>query len=292
MLVIGSLALFSFGVVGSYNDTDVICTKDEYLSLVQPNELVIKETDTKIVTNDGCMYHEYNIIPAELDPDNPYSILHEVCCSKVFRGVRFATPEACLAIKYCHRFKDSKHFDKTRNDIKKLEALGIKRQEHELFTLVEKLFLRKPVSLAVKADEFFRKEDKFYKYKHDDIHAAIVYPEEPAYKKILKGEVQCSKELFDSLNLDDKLACAIEETFVLLLERSVIPNSTTALTQTKLEKLFDLSLRKVCTRITSGYFREFCWDNQEIIKAVAYPKLMMYYSNWLQALNFNRVSLF
>jgi hypothetical protein len=47
----------------------------------------------------------------------------------------------------------------------------------------------------------------------------------------------------------------------LTLERGLIPNNF----ETDPKKTFEIALKKVCTSITSGWFREWCWNNYNFI---------------------------
>jgi hypothetical protein len=49
----------------------------------------------------------------------------------------------------------------------------------------------------------------------------------------------------------------MEETYVLALERSLIPFPG----KMQPRDAFKLALQKVCTSITSGWFREYAWNN-------------------------------
>ena len=72
---------------------------------------------------------------------------------------------------------------------------------------------------------------------------------------------------FESAPYQVQMNCVLEEAMVLALERSIIPRDKLfAATQTELDEAMDISLRKICTRITSGYFREFAWRNLDAIR--------------------------
>lgn len=169
------------------------------------------------------------------------------------------------ALKMSHRYlRNSPHFKKTMNDIKLLRKefgplikypLFLKRREDETYDYQHP-------DLTVNKDAFFKNE-VFYKYDHDDIHEAIKLESTPAYKDIIcDGEqVKCSKEKWDALREGRKLFCALEECYVLSLERGLIPNDF----KTDPYKTFKVALMKVCTSITSGWFREWCWENHNMI---------------------------
>jgi len=88
----------------------------------------------------------------------------------------------------------------------------------------------------------------------------------PLYKKILKSgqEVECDKSLFDNLSLTEKLFCVIEEAEVLALERCLIPwmnEGHIEKIEDPTQKAYSWAIMRICTDITSGWFRDFCVDN-------------------------------
>ena len=98
-----------------------------------------------------------------------------------------------------------------------------------------------------------------YTYDHDAIHRAVAYLEQPAYTyyKDDQAEVFCSKDKFFALRPEKRLYGVAEEAYVLALERSLIPHPGVLTPR----KAFEMALMKVCTSITSGWFREFAWEN-------------------------------
>ena len=179
-----------------------------------------------------------------------------------------APPEVCLAIKISHKFKkNTRNFLKTMYHIKFLESKGIKLDD----SLLEIVKLRQKESLNyghpklnVSKETFF--DDTIYTYDHDSIHEAIAILDKPAYMSyIVDGEqVMTSKEKFMSCPEHIKLLGVYEETCVLALERSQIPNDFSI----PAEKSFKLALEKVCTSITSGWFRDYAYDNYHKVIAI------------------------
>lgn len=77
-------------------------------------------------------------------------------------------------------------------------------------------------------------------------------------------QVMTSKEKFMSLPEHIKLLGVYEETCVLALERSQIPNEFNL----DPKKSFMMALEKVCTSITSGWFREYAYNNYKKVIAL------------------------
>ena len=62
---------------------------------------------------------------------------------------------------------------------------------------------------------------------------------------------------------------------VLALERHQIPNDF----RPHPKKSFDMALMKVCTSITSGWFREWAWENYDQVQGLFNPA----YVDWFKA---------
>lgn len=181
-------------------------------------------------------------------------------------GFYWATPDICLAIKTSHRFlKNNPFFLKTMAHIKYLRNKGVtlneELQEIMLQRQKETLSYNHP-KLDVNKSSFFN--DTIYTLDHDSIHEAVALAGRPAYTFYMKdgSEVMTSREKFEALPEAIKLAGVYEETCVLALERSQVPNGFNIPAATS----FYMALEKVCTSITSGWFREYAWEHyQEVV---------------------------
>jgi hypothetical protein len=187
----------------------------------------------------------------------------------------FATKEACLALKLSHRYKkDSPHFLKTMQDIRYYRALGITltpELEHLWMPQREaETYVYNHPKLDVSKGEFFSGDGVRYVYDHDSIHETVAILQEwkdgkivqmPAYTLYMKdgAQVMTDKEKFFLQEEKIRLYGVYEEACVLALERSQIPFDFKPLPRYSFEK----ALMKVCTSITSGYFREYAWENYE-----------------------------
>lgn len=176
-------------------------------------------------------------------------------------GLAFASLDILYMLKMTHRFKkNSPHFLKTMEDIHAMRSYGRKiKPEHKEFyerRLKETLSYSHP-KLNQDKKSFFT-DDVPYVYDHDTIHLTVARHGKPAYNfyKPDEAEVFCSRELFEAQPLDIRLSGVYEEACVLALERSQIPYPNN-----DPKKSFDMALMKVCTSITSGWFREFAWEH-------------------------------
>lgn len=168
-----------------------------------------------------------------------------------------------FTLKASHRFlKNSPHFWKTARDYHCLKAAGavIVPEYQEFFSLREKeTYTYLHPKLNVDKDNFFKGDQIEYVYDHDSIHEAMKHLDKPAYSFFQKdgAQVACDKNKFFALPEQTKIFSILEETYVLALERSQIPypNSLTP------RKSFLMALSKVCSSITSGWWRSYAYEN-------------------------------
>lgn len=206
-------------------------------------------------------------------------------------GTMSASLNLLYMLKMSHRYrKNSPHFLKTMNDIHLMRKhkAEIPSNMLELYKEREKwTYYYSHPKLNTSKDEFFKKEDaQIYKYDHDDIHIAVKHLELPAYRYYMKddNEVQCDKNKWNLLSNEHKLLGVLEECYVLALERSQIPFPDTSRLIS-----FKIALMKVCTSITSGWFREFAWENYYKVLSMYNPD---YVDKFNSALNAGNVKLF
>lgn len=190
-------------------------------------------------------------------------------------------------IKMCHRYKrNSPHFLKTMSDIKFLREKVTREEADKWLTLGPNkpiVELREAESydyahpkLNVTSKEFFTGDGVNYVYDHDSIHLAVALSLEvsssgefcvptPAYTYYMKdgSEVMTSKAKFFSVDEQIRLYGVYEESCVLALERSQIPHGLGKEGGPSARWSFEMALMKVCTSITSGWFREYAWENYQ-----------------------------
>jgi len=169
-------------------------------------------------------------------------------------------------IKMSHRFlKNSPHFLKTMHDINLMKSYGayIPEEYKNLFKLREKETYNyaHPNLSQNKMGFFDPNQGVQYQWNHDDIHKVFAKMENPAYSYYKKDneEVQCSKEKFFLVDEHIRLNGVYEESLVLAAERSQIPFKG----KVDPKWSFLKALEKVCTSITSGYFRNYAYDNYD-----------------------------
>lgn len=121
---------------------------------------------------------------------------------------------------------------------------------------------RRHPKLNQSKDNFFE-EAEFKIFDHDSIHKAVALGENPAYTYMQDGEVWCSKKKWNKLSETEKLNCVLEEASVLALERSIIPSLFLGRPFIGAEKAFNYALMKICTTITSGFFRNYAIEHYQ-----------------------------
>ncbi|QBX32747.1 hypothetical protein Asfd1_121 [Aeromonas phage Asfd_1] len=253
-------------------DHDFIAYEDEwgeYQARWQGRSVAVKSPNVRaFVVGDGksrCCYHEAYIVQPDSSDEMIYQLMGAVPGKDVY-----ATPEILLAMKMAHRFKkNTRNFIKTMMHIHKLREFGVVMgPEHEaIFKKREQESLNYGhPKLNVNKGAFFK--DDIYTYDHDTIHEAIAIREKPAYRSYMVdgAEVMTSKEKFFMCPRETQLLGVYEEACVLALERCLVPFPGKVAPY----NAFLMALEKVCTSITSGWFREFAWENYcEVVKIYA-----------------------
>lgn len=293
MILIGSRALL-FRAPKILNrkpeDFDFIGREDEILKWLEENSIsnFVRENSRFVVPDQQI---EFDIIQPnssnemlELIVKNDPSTID----SKEFGLIPNLDLLFCL--KASHRYlKNSPHFWKTAIDYHRMKSIGAKiRPEYmDFFKLREKETYARQAhpKLNVNKKEFF--DESFgvrYDFQHDDIHQSIVLGEKPAYTYYLKdgAEINCDKEKFFALDEKIRRAGVIEEACVLSIERSLVPHPNVMTPK----QAWTFALSKVCSSITSGWFREYAYENIfEVMKS--YPE--NYWERFQQALTEGKV---
>lgn len=96
------------------------------------------------------------------------------------------------------------------------------------------------------------------KYEHDALHYATCYGDRPIYEELKTDDtkVWCSQEKWALLSHEKQVQCIREEAFVIAIERYLIPRPTYPA-----RFALDASISRICTTLTSGWFRDFAIEN-------------------------------
>jgi hypothetical protein len=253
-------------------DFDFIGTREEYDQWFQANQHKIHPTEvypemdnTKMIVK-GDVICEWDII----QPDSSNELLRQLVegnsdsIQTSFGWI--PTLDLLFTIKDSHKFKkfqfSANGFWKTAMDWHMMKRMGACiRPEYQEF---HKLRMKETYNYAhpklnVKKDDFFKDDGLEYVYEHDDLHEVVKLHERPAYTYYLKeGEqVLCDKNKFFSISEDIRLAGGIEEGLTLALERSLIPHKGIWAP----DYAFRFACAKVASSITSGFFRQYCFEH-------------------------------
>jgi len=122
-------------------------------------------------------------------------------------------------------------------------------------------------SLNMTNEEFFAKSAAYVgrKYEHDDLHRLVMFYDTPMYTKLKtdQSKALCLRSKWDELSLDDQIRAVKEEAYVIALERKIIPAYERGETITRAvgEEAFSWAIERICTTLTSGWFREFAIEH-------------------------------
>lgn len=269
MITIGSRAMKFHNILPEgreVNDWDFVCTFSEFRKWTRDNKSNIKSctplSDSSYhVRFSNGMNYEFEIA---WEGTSGADLLSSF-------GDEYLIPSWQLAMKLSHRYlKNSPHFLKTMRDIQHLRTVcGLNEMQQEWLKKREvETYIYKHPRLDVDKEAFFKDDGIRYLYDHDSIHLTqgliwnlIQQRPQPAYTYYMKegSEVMTSKQKFFNNGERVRLHGVYEETCVLALERSQIPYNF----KPDPKKSFEKALMKVCTSITSGWFREYAWENYD-----------------------------
>lgn len=279
LLLIGSRAAHHHhpSIWGVYNDLDIICTYADFKKFIREHKVSATPIGkNKFVGEWKCgRMIEFEIAWPDSSGADLLSIVEGT--TETIGGVEFFIPSMdwLFALKSSHKFKKNcPHFNKTIRDYHRMKGLGCTIPDEEWLKKREKeTYVKKRPNLNTTKKDFFHDSDLKYVYDHDTLHIAVAHLDEPAYEyyKADNAEVFCSKEKWDSCDQKIRLYGVLEESYVLALERSQIPFGDTISPKNS----FKIALMKVCTSITSGWFRAFAYENY-------YEVMSMYSDDYIE----------
>lgn len=199
---------------------------------------------------------------------NP-NLLKNYAMERYATGIRVGefnvvSPKGLFIVKRSHLWRDLSfgkhitHFHKYLNQVRGDLNTGdwVVYKERLLATQVQ--FPKQHPRLDVSVGEFF---DDYVpkKYDHDYLHELLAYEAKPMYSRLQRdsSKAWCEKDLWESLTHTQKIQCCAEETQVIAVERFMVPSQWEFIPRLAYMK----SLEKVCTTLTSGWFRDFAIDN-------------------------------
>lgn len=286
MILIGSRALAlraPKALMRKPLDFDFVCTQSEFDFWLAKNGEKVNPTKVYPMVNEHNNVHkmivegstncEFEIIT----PGTTSVELHELVMSD---KESFETPfgmvpsfDMLFTIKSSHKYlRNSPHFWKTLVDYHIMKRMGaVIRPEWQSFhkSREKETYWYKHPKLNQSKDSFFADDNIQYVYDHDTIHESVARGDKPAYTYYMKdgAQVDCDKEKFFAIDQQIRLNGVVEEAAVLAIERSLVPHPGVWTP----EYAWKFALAKVCSSITSGWFRAFAYENAlEILKL--YPQ--------------------
>lgn len=123
--------------------------------------------------------------------------------------------------------------------------------------MTKKAFPQRNPNLMQTKEDFFD-DAVTKKYDHDYLHELFAYYDKPLYTRMLRDKnlAWCNKDQWETFTHEDQLKCVAEETYVIAAERFLIPNNWNFPSKLAYMK----ALTKVCTTLTSGWFRDKAID--------------------------------
>lgn len=272
MILIGSraLALRAPGLLTRKPmDFDFICTKEEFDSWMEKNSHKVQPTkiypemNGKKMIVEGSSNCEFELIQPGLSNEMLVSLVDSDKDTFETPFGKVPSLDMLFTLKYSHKYlKNSPHFWKTMVDYHMMRRAGARiREEYAAFLKLreKETYNYSHPKLNVTKENFFKDDNIQYVYDHDSIHVSVARGERPAYTYYMKDGEQVltdKKKFFDSPR-EIQLNGVIEESAVLAIERSLVPHPGVWTP----EYAWRFALSKVCSSITSGWFREFAYEN-------------------------------
>lgn len=201
-------------------------------------------------------------------------------------GISFADMHMLYIMKLGHVHRNTLKWEKHIDDLMYIKKKGYyadnakyygsQYTNKELITMYrkdtdERLGAQVLPNLNVTKEQFFNDGVKKY-IDHDVLHEVLAHYDKPMYTKMQKnGEVFCYKELWDDFSHVNKIYTVLEECYVIACERCIIPVHVTGSKEFYARAAFMWALRRVCTDLTSGFFREFAINNYSSIIGLYNP---------------------
>jgi hypothetical protein len=269
MILIGSRALAlraPYALFRQPKDFDWVCTQQEFDQWMEKESFKVKPTkvypegSNKMIV-EGSTNCEFEIIKPGTSSEMLVDLVKADCIETPFGMV--PSLDMLFTIKSSHKYlKNSPHFWKTVADYHIMKKIGAKvRPEYEAFLKLreKETYTYAHPKLNQSKDGFFADDGLIYEVDHDDIHESVRRFDKPAYRYYMKdgAEVQCDKAKFFACSRDIQLAGVVEEAATLAIERSLLPHPGVWTP----EFAWKFALAKVCSSITSGWFRAFAYEN-------------------------------
>ena len=184
------------------------------------------------------------------------------------RELHVVTPLGLALVKRSHLWRDlafDKHITHWNKYLKEFLEFRSKETEDYLqrrTSATMQMFPQGHPKLNQTVEDFFD-DAVTKKYSHDDLHLMYAHFDEPLYTKLQDDPefAWCAKSKWDKLSYDEKIKCVQEEAYVIATERFLVPNNWNY----PHRLAYFNALKKICTTLCSGWFRDFAIDNHQVL---------------------------
>lgn len=248
MLLIGSRALAAQDPTFKLKpdaDWDFICYSDDFEALIKEN--ILKAEVEKAETL--CNHYVYD------------NFISDVVVTSPIGPVECVSLRGLAAIKRSHLWRDhffEKHITQYHQHLKKHRDARDDQFIKDRAKATKDMIRYAQPSLLKSNEEFFDDAvDK--KFDHDWLHELVAFGDHPIYLDMKRDTslAWCEKDLWDQFPQEKKLQCVAEETTVIAIERFLVPKDW----DYSFFGAYYKALTKVCTTLTSGWFRDYALDH-------------------------------
>lgn len=289
MLIVGSSALAHY-TTRSVKDHDIIAFREQALEHFKSFD-IIKESKYSI------LFKKDYVVDCIL-ADNSEALQAYL----EFEGAnnnrfKIASLDTLLSLKASHVHYPLRNFQRHVEDYSWLwKQLGEDKlapiTEQQIKETELRLGKLKTPSLNKSVESFFGQSDGKVEtwFVHDDVHRVMAHKEVPLYELMQrdKTKAKCEKDLWEKFSHLEKCQCVLEEAYVIALERKIIPSIYGGAPRVSPKMALDWSLMRICTTLTSGWFRDFACKYYLDIKDTHNPN---YYKVFTSAVKNDRIKL-
>jgi hypothetical protein len=243
------------------------------LNLLDPNLQINVSTDWDVISDyaiEGTEWH---------DPNHLNNFKLEKYTSGItikFKGIELEVVNlwGLSIMKRSHLWRDLKFQKHITHYHKFMKGFHVPQYTPEMYAdykeredLTLKAYERRHPNLKQSVKDFFD-DAVTKKYDHDYLHELVVYYDQPLYKRLQRDPTSawCDYGLWLELTHKERMECIAEEAHVIAIERFMVPKDWKFPTKQAYMKSID----KICTTLTSGWFRAYAIDN--------YPELFNMYN--------------
>lgn len=270
-------------------DYDVMMTFNEFIMWSELNDKYIKSSHPSqenkyrvVVVKDGVRkVYEIEVgVDVESMSTSTELLLHyknkPLVTDNIVEGFlgetyRTLKPEYLMLTKRSHLMYPV-HFEKNMDDYQLLKNMLGDFEKDELmekyYTLrlneAKARYKQRTPNLNVTTEDFFSSKLNVPNYfVHDDIHEVMAHHDRPVFTMMQRdpSKAWCEKDMFFALPFEYQVQAVQEEAYVIALERYIIPQYGDD--WNNYFESYKKALKRICTSLTSGWFRDFAIENYD-----------------------------